>query len=140
VKSILDKEDGVHPDLGDGIYYGTSVPPVLCTYTATRLPGIRVLHVCKPATQCICSVTDSGPKEQCPKHGHPWPPRCDRGHFLRWDSVSPPPTRRFVCYFYPLGWLDIRFGIHLNLKGPYFDLHAPFGFFRFGWVKAVHGK
>lgn len=42
-------------------------------------------------------------------------------------------TRRFVCLFHIVSLFDISLGINLDLKGPFLDLHLPFGFLRVGW-------
>lgn len=105
-----------------------------------RAMAKAVPHVCTPATACTCSIGAQGPSEQCPEHGHPWPPRCNRGHFLRWETMAPPPLRRFVCYFYRVSWAHVNLGFHLDFKSPNVELHVPFGFFRLGWVKPVRIK
>lgn len=47
--------------------------------------------------------------------------------------------RQFVCYFYFVGWSHISIGLSINVSLPDFELHLPFGFVRFGFVKAVRG-
>lgn len=37
---------------------------------------MMVLHTCKEAEYCICSTLALEPNENCPLHGHPYPPRC----------------------------------------------------------------
>ncbi len=40
--------------------------------------------------------------------------------------------KEFVCYWHFVGWENISFGITINFELPNFEIHLPFGFFRFG--------
>ena len=43
-------------------------------------------HVCEESTTCECYMLADEPNEDCPVHGHPWPPRCGTcGRFMPWD-------------------------------------------------------
>jgi len=42
-------------------------------------------------------------------------------------------VRRFVCYFFFVGWDCISFGLHVSFSRPNIEIHLPFGFFRIGW-------
>jgi hypothetical protein len=41
--------------------------------------------------------------------------------------------KKFICYFYFVGWWSIAFGLSLDIKSPNLEIHMPFGFLRFGW-------
>ncbi len=43
--------------------------------------------------------------------------------------------RRFVAYFYFVGWDCISLGAHVCPSLPNIEIHLPFGFVRIGWVK-----
>ena len=46
-------------------------------------------HVCKKADWCICSISALEPNDNCPLHGHPWPPKCaECGKFMPWPKVE----------------------------------------------------
>ncbi len=42
--------------------------------------------------------------------------------------------RKFVCYYYFVGWSNFSLGFHLSTYCPNIELHLPFGFIRIGWV------
>jgi hypothetical protein len=42
--------------------------------------------------------------------------------------------RRFVAYFFFVGWDCISLGLHVSLLSPNLEVHVPFGFFRIGWM------
>lgn len=44
--------------------------------------------------------------------------------------------KRFVCYFWFVGWHCISLGGHICLRNPNIEIHLPFGFLRIGWVDA----
>jgi len=55
-------------------------------------------HKCQQSRVCNCSQMALEPNENCPMHGHPWPPRCwICGRFMKWsvkefnflDSTTP---------------------------------------------------
>lgn len=48
--------------------------------------------------------------------------------------------RKFVCYFYFVGWLDLSLGISVGLAQPNLEIHLPFGFIRIGWAGEEYGK
>ena len=35
-------------------------------------------HTHKESRECCCDFQGLEPDEQCPLHGHPWPPRCEK--------------------------------------------------------------
>jgi len=41
--------------------------------------------------------------------------------------------KKFVCYFFFVGWGCISFGIHFCLEALNFEIHIPFGFIRVGF-------
>lgn len=42
-------------------------------------------HICSESKYCCCSVQALEPDDQCPLHGHPWPPRCEAcGRYTKW--------------------------------------------------------
>ncbi len=44
-------------------------------------------HICREATECTCSPGALEPGDDCPLHGHPWPPRCVIcGRFMPWPA------------------------------------------------------
>lgn len=47
--------------------------------------------------------------------------------------------RRFVAYFYFVGFDCISLGLHLCWSLPNIEVHVPFGFFRIGWVSVPEG-
>ena len=47
--------------------------------------------------------------------------------------------RRFVAYWWFVGWDCLSFGIHLCLDGPHMEIHLPFGFLRIGWKSGYYG-
>lgn len=47
-------------------------------------------------------------------------------------------NRRFVAYFYFVGWSHYSLGVHFCASLPNFEIHVPFGFFRVGLVKHYH--
>ena len=52
-------------------------------------------HSCHDPKTCCCNTQGLEPSDDCPVHGHPWPPRCEEcGRFLPWtdwpmDAVEP---------------------------------------------------
>jgi len=40
--------------------------------------------------------------------------------------------KKFVCYFFFVGWDCISFGIHICLSAPNIEIHLPFGFIKVG--------
>jgi len=48
---------------------------------------------------------------------------------------SLPKKRRFVGYFWFVGWTAISVGFHVCLRSPNIEIHVPFGFFRIGWKR-----
>lgn len=49
-------------------------------------------HVHEEARGCTCFILADEPREDCPMHGAPWPPRCGScGQFLPWkkDRLEP---------------------------------------------------
>jgi hypothetical protein len=48
-----------------------------------------VTHECKESRVCCCYQLADEPDEDCPQHGHPWPPRCGEcGRFLPWPDYN----------------------------------------------------
>ena len=46
-------------------------------------------HQCTLSKSCVCYMLALEPDEDCPKHGFPWPPRCqDCGRFMKWRSID----------------------------------------------------
>jgi hypothetical protein len=41
--------------------------------------------------------------------------------------------RKFVAYFYFVGWDSISLGAHVCWSKPNVEIHLPFGFIRIGW-------
>ena len=41
--------------------------------------------------------------------------------------------RRFVAYFWFVGWENISLGLSIDLLAPNVEIHVPCGFFRIGW-------
>jgi hypothetical protein len=41
--------------------------------------------------------------------------------------------RKFVFYFYFVGWSAISLGLSVCFRQPNIELHIPFGFIRVGW-------
>jgi hypothetical protein len=39
-------------------------------------------HECEQSATCICPIYALEPHYNCPRHGHPYPPRCDCGRFV----------------------------------------------------------
>lgn len=63
--------------------------------------------------------------------------RVPRGS-IREVGYAPPITaessrRRFVAYFFFVGWDCLSFGVHVALLCPNIEIHLPFGFIRIGW-------
>lgn len=46
--------------------------------------------------------------------------------------------RKFVAYFWFVGWDCLSLGFHICVTGPHIEIHVPFGFFRIGWVNCYH--
>ena len=43
-------------------------------------------HTCEESRTCRCYMLASEPDEDCPVHGNPWPPRCEKcGRFMKWS-------------------------------------------------------
>jgi hypothetical protein len=49
-------------------------------------------------------------------------------------------VRQRCCYFWFVGWANISVGITVCLKGPYLEIHVPFGFFRVGWNLTINRR
>jgi hypothetical protein len=47
--------------------------------------------------------------------------------------------RKFVAYFYFVGWGALSTGVSVDLSLPNLEIHVPFGFFRLGWIKRAVG-
>lgn len=45
-----------------------------------------------------------------------------------------------VAYFYFNGWDNINLGITVSWSQPNIEIHVPFGFLRFGWVRSWEDK
>jgi hypothetical protein len=43
--------------------------------------------------------------------------------------------RRFVAYWWFVGWWALSFGAHVSLRDPNIEIHLPFGFLRIGWLR-----
>jgi hypothetical protein len=43
--------------------------------------------------------------------------------------------RRFVAYFWFVGWWALSLGAHVSLRDPNVEIHIPFGFVRIGWIR-----
>lgn len=43
-------------------------------------------HGCKEYIGCICTPHGLEPNDKCPRHGHPWPPRCVCGRFVKREN------------------------------------------------------
>ena len=43
-------------------------------------------------------------------------------------------VKRFVAYFYFVGWDCLNFGVSVCLGLPNIEIHIPFGFIRIGWI------
>ncbi len=41
--------------------------------------------------------------------------------------------RKFVCYFYFVGWHVLSLGLSICILQPNIEIHIPFGFIRIGW-------
>ena len=42
-------------------------------------------HEHQESSTCCCYLLADEPNEQCPLHGHPWPPRCEVcGQMMKW--------------------------------------------------------
>jgi len=48
--------------------------------------------------------------------------------------------KRFVAYFYFVGWDCISLGLHVCARLPNAEIHLPFGFVRIGWMPARRGR
>ena len=42
--------------------------------------------------------------------------------------------KKFVCYFFFVGWWAFSIGFHISVKEPNIEIHLPFGFIRVGWA------
>lgn len=40
--------------------------------------------------------------------------------------------KKYICYFWFVGWWAFSLGIHIDVKSPNIELHIPFGFIRIG--------
>lgn len=49
-------------------------------------------------------------------------------------DFNAPLRRRFVAYFFFVGWDCLSLGVHISLSLPNLEIHVPFGFFRIGWM------
>jgi hypothetical protein len=45
--------------------------------------------------------------------------------------------RKFVAYFYFVGWDCFSLGMHLCVSLPNIEIHLPFGFIRIGYVLTI---
>jgi len=43
--------------------------------------------------------------------------------------------RRFVCYFWFIGWDAWSLGLSVCLWNPNIEIHLPTGFIRIGWIR-----
>ena len=50
------------------------------------------------------------------------------------DWSRPGRRRRFVAYFWFVGWDCLSIGLHVAICQPNLEVHVPFGFFRIGWM------
>jgi len=41
--------------------------------------------------------------------------------------------KKFICYFWFVGWGCLSLGFHVCFSLPNIEIHLPFGFFRIGW-------
>ena len=48
-------------------------------------------------------------------------------------------TKKFVFYFYFVGWDCLSAGVHACVSLPNIEIHMPFGFIRIGWVRTAMG-
>lgn len=48
-------------------------------------------HEHREPRSCCCSIQALEPHEDCPVHGHPWPPRCVCGKFMPWPAPENAP-------------------------------------------------
>lgn len=44
-------------------------------------------------------------------------------------------AKQFVAIFFFQRFCYLSLGAHVDLSGPNFEIHVPFGFFRVGWVR-----
>lgn len=42
--------------------------------------------------------------------------------------------RRFVCYYFYVGWHCWSFGLSIDVKSPNIEIHLPTGFVRIGFI------
>lgn len=50
---------------------------------------MRKQHVCGESRTCTCYILGTEPDEDCPMHGHPFPPRCGEcGKFMKWPKYE----------------------------------------------------
>lgn len=56
-------------------------------------------HECQEAHTCCCGCQDLEPREDCPIHGDPWPPKCVVcGRFMKWPKpIESPYPWAFHC-------------------------------------------
>jgi hypothetical protein len=52
----------------------------------------------------------------------------------RFNPTEPEWFKKFVFYFYFVGWSCLSFGFHIDVSIPNMELHLPFGFVRIGWT------
>ena len=52
----------------------------------------------------------------------------------RFNPTEPGWFKKFVFYFYFVGWSCFSFGFHVYISIPNIELHLPFGFIRIGWM------
>ena len=48
--------------------------------------------------------------------------------------------RRFVMYFFFVGWDCISFGFHICVSLPNIEIHLPFGFIKIGLTKVINAS
>jgi hypothetical protein len=48
--------------------------------------------------------------------------------------------RKFVAYYWFVGWEAISLGISIDVSLPNFEIHLPTGFIRIGWVKVADSE
>jgi hypothetical protein len=46
-------------------------------------------------------------------------------------------NRKFIAYFFFVGWDCISLGLHVCISEPNIEIHIPFGFIRIGWKKQI---
>ena len=60
-----------------------------------------------------------------------------RARRLFFPSPRPPYWRKFVCYFYFVGWDQFSLGMSICVSLPNLEIHLPFGFLRLGMEETI---